>query len=177
MKGHLVSNNIIPGKKAPSLNIETINGNIWSLDNHLNKSKCMIVFYRGLHCPVCSVFLKQIESQLLEYKKSNTEVIAVSMDNKEKALKVKSDWSIKNLNIAYGLSEENARNWGLYISKSIKEAESDLFCEPGLFIIKEDGTVYLANTSNMPWARPDLTDFPAKLIFAEENNYPVRGNY
>jgi len=172
-----VSNNIIPGKKAPSLNIETISGNTWSLDKRLNKSKCMIVFYRGLHCPVCSVFLKQIESQLLEYKKSNTEVIAVSMDNKEKALKVKSDWSIKNLNIAYGLSEENARKWGLYISKSIKEAESDLFCEPGLFIIKEDGTVYLANTSNMPWARPDLTDFPAKLIFAEENNYPVRGNY
>lgn len=172
-----MSNNIIPGKKAPSLNIETISGNTWSLDKRLNKSKCMIVFYRGLHCPVCSVFLKQIDSQLLEYKKSNTEVIAVSMDNKEKALKVKSDWSIKNLNIAYGLSEENARNWGLYISKSIKEAESDLFCEPGLFIIKEDGTVYLANTSNMPWARPDLTDFPAKLIFAEENNYPVRGNY
>ena len=172
-----MSNNIIPGKKAPSLNIETISGNTWSLDKRLNKSKCMIVFYRGLHCPVCSVFLKQIESQLLEYKKSNTEVIAVSMDNKEKALKVKSDWSIKNLNIAYGLSEENARNWGLYISKSIKEAESDLFCEPGLFIIKEDGTLYLANTSNMPWARPDLTDFPAKLIFAEENNYPVRGNY
>lgn len=172
-----MSNNIIPGKKAPSLNIETISGNTWSLDKRLNKSKCMIVFYRGLHCPVCSVFLKQIESQLLEYKKSNTEVIAVSMDNKEKALKVKSDWSIKNLNIAYGLSEENARKWGLYISKSIKEAESDLFCEPGLFIIKEDGTLYLANTSNMPWARPDLTDFPAKLIFAEENNYPVRGNY
>ena len=171
-----MSNNIIPGKKAPSLNIETISGNTWSLDKHLNKSKCMIVFYRGLHCPVCSVFLKQIESQLLEYKKSNTEVIAVSMDNKEKALKVKSDWSIKNLNIAYGLSEENARKWGLYISKSIKEAESDLFCEPGLFIIKEDGTLYLANTSNMPWARPDLTDFPAKLIFAEENNDPVRGN-
>ena len=172
-----MSNNIIPGKKAPSLNIETISGNTWSLDKHLNKSKCMIVFYRGLHCPVCSVFLKQIESQLLEYKKSNTEVIAVSMDNKEKALKTKSDWSIKNLNIAYGLSEENARKWGLYISKSIKEAESDLFCEPGLFIIKEDGTLYLANTSNMPWARPDLTDFPAKLIFAEENNYPVRGTY
>ena len=172
-----MSSNIIPGKKAPSLNIETISGNIWSLDNHLNKSKCMIVFYRGLHCPVCSVFLKQIDSQLLEYKKSNTEVIAVSMDNKEKALKTKSDWSIKNLNIAYGLSEDDARKWGLYISKSIKEAESDIFCEPGLFIIREDGTLYLANTSNMPWARPDLTDFPAKLIFAEENNYPVRGNY
>ncbi len=172
-----MSSNIIPGKKAPLLNIDTISGNTWSLDMYLNKSKCMVVFYRGLHCPVCSVFLKQIDSQLLEYKKSNTQVIAVSMDNKEKALKTKSDWSIKNLNIAYGLSEDDARKWGLYISKSIKEAESDIFCEPGLFIIREDGTLYLANTSNMPWARPDLTDFPAKLIFAEENNYPVRGNY
>jgi len=172
-----VSGQIIPGKKAPSLDLHTTNGHTWSLDEHFNKTKCMIVFYRGLHCPVCSVFLKQIDIQLLEYKKSNTEVIAISMDSKEKALKAKSLWSINNLNIAYGLTEGNAREWGLYISKSIKEAESDLFCEPGLFVIKEDGTVYLANTSNMPWARPDLTDFPAKLFFAQENDYPVRGNY
>ena len=99
------------------------------------------------------------------------------MDSKNKALKAKSLWSIDNLSIAYGLKEENASEWGLYISKSIKEAESDIFCEPGLFIIRENATVYLANTSNMLWARPDISDLPAKLIFAQENNYPVRGNY
>jgi peroxiredoxin len=114
---------------------------------------------------------------LKEYKKSNTEVIGISMDNKEKATKAKSTWGIANLKIAFGLSEEKAREWGLYISKFIKESESAIFCEPGLFIIKEDGSLYLANTSNMPWARPDVSTLPAKLVFAEENKYPVRGNF
>ena len=98
------------------------------------------------------------------------------MDNKEKAIKAKNEWDLKNLNIAYGLSEEKAREWSLYISKSIKETESDIFCEPGLFIVKEDGSLYLVNTSNMPWARPDISSLPAKLVFADEKNYPVRGN-
>src|SRR5210317_659291 len=99
-----MSSNIIPGKKAPSLNVETISENAWSLDKHLNKSKCMIVFYRGLHCPVCSDFLKQLDDQLLDYKKSNTEVIAISMDSKKKEAKAKTAWGIVNLNIGYGLN-------------------------------------------------------------------------
>ena len=154
-----------------------IDGHTWSKDDHLNKKNFMVVFYRGLPCPVCSIFLKQIDNQLLDYKKSNIEVIAISMDNKDKALKAKSSWSIDNLGIAYGLKEENAREWGLYISKSIKEAESYIFREPGLLISKKDGSLYLANTSNMPWARPDISDLQAKLIFAQENNYLVRGNH
>ena len=168
--------NLIPGEKTPSLALETLNNNLWSISDNINKSKSMIVFYRGLHCPVCAEFLKLLDTQLQDYKKSNTEVIVVSMDSKEKAVKAKNEWDLKNLNIAYGLSEEKAREWNLYISKSIKETESDIFCEPGLFIIKEDGSLYLVNTSNMPWARPDISSLPAKLVFAEEKNYPVRGN-
>ena len=168
--------NLIPGEKTPSLALETLNNNLWSISDNINKSKSMIVFYRGLHCPVCAEFLKLLDTQLQDYKKSNTEVIVVSMDSKEKAVKAKNEWDLKNLNIAYGLSEEKAREWNLYISKSIKETESDIFCEPGLFIIKEDGSLYLVNTSNMPWARPDISSLPAKLVFADEKNYPVRGN-
>ena len=169
-------NNIVPGKKTPSLVLSTLDNDTWSLEANTNKTKIMIVFYRGLHCPVCSEFLKLIDDQVSEYKKSNTEVIVVSMDSKEKALKAKNEWSLNNLKIAYGLSEEKAREWNLYISNSIKEAESDVFCEPGLFIIKEDGSLYLVNISNMPFARPDVSSLPAKLIFAEEKQYPVRGN-
>ena len=88
-----------------------------------------------------------------------------------------SDWGLDKLNIGYNLSLEDAKNWGLFISKSIKEVESDIFCEPGLFIIKKDGSIYMVNISNMPWARPDLSTFPAKLKFAQDNKYPVRGNY
>ena len=82
-----MKNTLIPGKKTPSLKVDTLDGASWSIDDHLDKTKYMIVFYRGLHCPVCSDFLKQIDNQLKEYKKSNTEVIAISMDNKEKAAK------------------------------------------------------------------------------------------
>ena len=169
-------NKIVPGELAPSLSLNTIVDNQWSLEDNLNKTKTMIVFYRGLHCPICSDFLKTIDNQLSDYKKSNTEVIAVSMDSKERALQAKNDWKIKNLNIAYGLTEEKAREWNLYISRSIKEVEAEVFCEPGLFIIKEDGSLYLVNISNMPFARPDVISLPAKLIFAEEKQYPVRGN-
>ena len=169
-------NNIIPGQKTPSLILDTIDNKEWSLESNFNRTKSLIIFYRGLHCPVCSDFLKLIDTQILDYKKSNTEVIAVSMDNKDKALKAKNDWNLTNLNLAYGLSEDKAREWNLYISNSIKEAESDVFCEPGLFVIKEDGSLYIVNTSNMPWARPDVSSLPAKLLFAEEKQYPVRGN-
>ena len=171
-----MTNKIVPGQVTPSLSLNTTEGNQWSLEANLKKAKTMIIFYRGLHCPVCCEFLNVIDNQLSDYKKSNTEVIAVSMDSKDRALKSKNDWNIKNLNIAYGLIEEKAREWNLYISRSIKEVEAEVFCEPGLFIIKEDGSLYLVNISNMPFARPDVSSLPAKLIFAEEKQYPVRGN-
>ena len=61
---------LLPGKKVPYLQLDTIEGLTWSTDDHLNKKNSMIIFYRGLHCPVCSIFLKQVDNQLLDYKKS-----------------------------------------------------------------------------------------------------------
>jgi peroxiredoxin len=84
-----MTNQIIPGEKTPSLILNTLDNEEWSLEKKLNNNMTMIVFYRGLHCPICSDFLKLIESQLEDYKKANTNVIAVSMDSKEKALKTK----------------------------------------------------------------------------------------
>ena len=110
-----MNNQIIPGRKTPSLTINTLNNNEWSLENNLNDKMTMIVFYRGLHCPICSDFLKLIESQLEDYEEANTNVIVVSMDSKQKALKSKEQWTLSKLNIAYELSEEKAREWGLYI--------------------------------------------------------------
>ena len=108
-----MTNKIVPGQVTPSLSLNTIKDNQWSLEGNLNKTKTMIIFYRGLHCPICCDFLKVIYNQLSDYKKSNTEVIAVSMDSKERALQAKNDWNINNLSIAYGLTEEKAREWNL----------------------------------------------------------------
>ena len=71
--------------------------------------------------------------------------------------------------------EEKAREWGLFISSSIKEAESDIFAEPGLFWVTAEGTIYLVDVANMPFARPDLEILIPKAGFASANGYPARG--
>jgi hypothetical protein len=97
------------------------------------------------------------------------------MDTQEKAEKAKADWGLDKVDVAYGLDMETAKKWGLYISTSIKEAENDIFSEPGLMWIRADGRLYLIDIANMPWARPDLETLMPKAKFAVENNYPARG--
>ncbi len=96
---------------------------------------------------------------------------------KHRAEQTKVNWGLDKVAIAYGLDIQTAKNWGLYISSSIKEAENDVFCEPGLIWIRPDGRLYLIDISNMPWARPDLEALMPKAQFAVENSYPARGTY
>jgi peroxiredoxin len=172
-----MTNIIKPGEKAPNLSFKTLNGSTWSLHDNLSNEMNIVIFYRGLHCPICKEYLLSIQNQLDDYSDANTSVTVISMDSEEKAKKTQLDWGLDKLNVGYGLSLDDAKNWGLFISKSIKEAESDIFCEPGLFVIKKDGSIYMVNISNMPFARPDLSTFSANLKFAQDNQYPVRGNY
>ena len=108
-----MTNQMMPGEKTPSLVLNTLDNQEWSLEKNLNNNMTMIVFYRGLHCPICSDFLKLIETQLEDYKKANTNVIVVSMDSKEKAEKTKESWGLSNLNIAF-LVKKKQEN-GIYI--------------------------------------------------------------
>jgi hypothetical protein len=102
-------------------------------------------------------------------------VVVASMDTQERAEQAKADWGLDKVDVAYGLDMETAKKWGLYISTSIKEAENDIFSEPGLMWIRADGRLYLTDIANMPWARPDLETLMPKAKFAVENNYPARG--
>ena len=59
--------------------------------------------------------------------------------------------------VAYGLSEEQMRRWGLYVSKPLGPEESiGLFSEPALFLINPAGLVHVMVYSNASFARPDL---------------------
>jgi len=35
------------------------------------------------------------------------------------------------------------REWGLYVSKGVKEPEPQMFAEPGLYLVKPDNTIYI----------------------------------
>lgn len=166
---------LMPEAQAPALAVDTLSGKRWDLSAQSPDNFTMIVFYRGYHCPVCKAYLQKLEGLVEQYQQAGFSVIAISMDDADRAARSADEWELSKTTIGCGLSEAAARSWGLYISKAIKDAEADMFAEPGLFWIRPDGRIYLIDTANMPWARPDLEFLQSKIPFAVENGYPARG--
>lgn len=166
---------IKPRTKVPSLNRPTLAGTGFDLAAQHPRSFTMIVFYRGLHCPICKTYLRDLDRRLDEFAKRGVEVVAISSDTRERAEQSKKEWGLERLSLAYDLTIEEARRWGLYISAGIKEGEPPLFAEPGLFLIRPDGTLYAASIQTMPFARPSFADVLAALDFIAQKNYPPRG--
>jgi len=170
-----MSQMLTPGAQTPDLAVETVGGGRWELSAQKPENFTMIVFYRGLHCPVCKSYLQKLEGLLDGYESGGFSTIAISMNDKALAEKAVSEWELKNLTMGYDLSESDARAWGLFISKAIKDVEADVFCEPGLFWVRPNGELYLVDVANMPWARPDLEFLLSKAAYALANDYPARG--
>ena len=168
-------NTLNPLDKAPELTLPLVGGGEWSLADQSPESFTMLLVYRGYHCPVCKGYLGKLNGLMDLAAENGLGVVAVSMDGAERASAAKDEWGLDRVDVAYGMTEEKAREWGLFISKSIKEAEADIFAEPGLFWISADGTIYLVDVANMPFARPDLELLIPKAGFASANGYPARG--
>ena len=170
-----MTNKLMPETQAPALSLPLVGGGTFDLAAETPENFTMVVFYRGLHCPVCQSYLGKLDALVPAYEEAGFSVVAASMNTAEIAEQTKADWGLKNLKIAHSLDEATARSWGLWISTSIKEAEADMFCEPGLYWVRPDGRLYLIDISNMPWSRPDLEFLLSKVPFAVEKGYPARG--
>jgi peroxiredoxin len=135
----------------------------------------MILFYRGIHCPVCRKQLESLKDKLGAFVDRGVNVIAVSMDTEERAKKAGMEWDIASIPVGYEMTKEKAKEWGLYLSKGINDEEPELFSEPGMFLINKDGTLYFSSVQTMPFARPALDDILKAIDFVESENYPARG--
>jgi peroxiredoxin len=135
----------------------------------------MVLFFRGLHCPVCRAQLGELERRLDELEERGIDVIAVSGETRERTTTLANEWKLERLPIAYGLSEEQMRAWGLFISHGIDESEPALFNEPGLFLISPDHTVYYESILSMPVGRPRLGDLLDGIDYWTTHEYPARG--
>lgn len=172
-----MSKKLMPEAPAPALSLPLVGGGTWTLADQAPENFTMVVFYRGLHCPVCQSYLGKLDRLMKGYQDAGFSVVAASMNTQELAGQSVKDWGLENLQVAYGLTEADARAWGLWVSSAIKDAEADIFCEPGLYWIRPDGRIYLIDISNMPWARPDLEFLLSKVPFAVEKGYPARGTH
>ena len=171
---------IFPRQRVPDLSVPTVGGGTWTLGDQSPENFTMIVFYRGYHCPRCKLQLIDLDHKVARFEERGCGVIAVSMDTQERAEKAKQNWGIGGLTIGYGLAEEKARQWGLYISTSRGKTstgheEPPQFSEPGLFLVRPDGTLYFASVQTMPFSRPRFADILGALDFVIANDYPGRG--
>ena len=166
---------LMPDSQAPVLSLPLVGGGTWSLTDQNPKNFTMVIFYRGLHCPVCQMYLSKLNELTDMAEDAGVNVVAVSMDPENRATQTKSEWELANLDIAYGATADDVRNWGLYLSTAIKGTDISQFVEPGLFWVRPDGRLYMIDISNMPWSRPDVEFLLSKVQFAMDNGYPARG--
>ncbi|MEP2059349.1 peroxiredoxin-like family protein [Maribacter litoralis] len=166
---------IKPTSKVPELKLPLINDTQWSLYDQDSKTFTMLVFYRGLHCPVCKNYLEALTKKLKDFSDKGVHLIAISSDSEERAKKAGEEWNIPELPVGYDLPIETAREWGLYVSKKTSDKEPDEFSEPGLFLIRPDNTLYASAIQTMPFARPNWDDILNAIDYVTKNDYPARG--
>jgi len=173
---------LTPRQPVPALNIPLVGGDRFVLGAAPGDTFDLIVFYRGLHCPICAKYLMELERLMPEFEKRGVSVIAVSSDSAERAEAMAEKIKAVKLKVGYAISLQSARQWGLYISASRGQTsigidEPALFSEPAVFIVRPDGTLYYGSTQTMPFARPQFQDLLAAIDFAVAKNYPARGEY
>jgi peroxiredoxin len=183
MRGYRMSTlALTPRQPVPALNIPLVGGDRFVLGAAPGDTFDLIVFYRGLHCPICAKYLMELERLMPEFEKRGVSVIAVSSDSAERAEAMAEKIKAVKLKVGYAISLQSARQWGLYISASRGQTsigidEPALFSEPAVFIVRPDGTLYYGSTQTMPFARPQFQDLLAAVDFAVAKNYPARGEY
>ncbi|WP_341251595.1 redoxin domain-containing protein [Euzebya pacifica] len=164
-----------PGQSAPDLNVDLVGGGSWKLADRTPDAFSMLVFYRGLHCPVCRSYNRKLDRMTGDFADLGVEPIAISMDTQSRATESVEEWGIEHLPVGYGMTEDDARTWGLYISTAIKDGEPARFSEPGLFLVGPDRSLFYAAVTSMPWGRPDPEEMVKAIGWIQDNDYPSRG--
>ena len=168
--------NLLPGSEVPELIIHTVNGMKWDLRDQQPKNFTLLVFYRGLHCPICKAYLEELNVSIEGFRKLGVNVICISANKESLAERTIVEWEIDRLTIGYGMSTDAARKWDLYISEGKDKKEPAVFFEPGLFLVRPDNILYAASMQSVPFARPRLDDVMKSIKYILRNDYPIRGN-
>ena len=162
---------VIPGDTMPAIDARLAGGGRWALAREKSEKLSLLAFYRGIFCPICRVWLADLDRLVPEFEKRGVSVIALSCDRKEGAEKAVKDWGLKNLRVGYGLDVEDARRAGLYISEgrglnpSTGLKEPMLFAEPALLLVRPEGELYAAWIQSTPFARVHI----AEILTAVDN--------
>lgn len=173
---------LIPRQKVPDLVVGLVGGGSWRLALQNPEHFTLLNFYRGRHCPQCQRQLQDMNRKHEEFASRGVGLLALSCDTRERAEDARKEWGLDNLPVGYGLPLAEARRWGLYISTgrgptSAGIEEPALFSEPGLFLVRPDGTLYASIVQTMPFVRLHFNELIGALDSSIiPKSYPARGH-
>ncbi|KAL4437183.1 hypothetical protein ABPG75_004322 [Micractinium tetrahymenae] len=179
-----------PGIALPHVTLPTTEGGRVEVGAPTGRWQ-LVVVYRGKHDPLCVTYLAALQHLMPEFEELSCDVVAVSADTRGKAcsfvddlrgavLAVSPDTRAGRIGfkVAYGLTEDQMRRWGLYISRPLGPEESiNLFSEPALFLINPAGLLHVMVYSNASFARPDLKQIVQGIKMVQDRKQPIRGTY
>ncbi|MBU2993043.1 redoxin domain-containing protein [Octadecabacter sp. 1_MG-2023] len=140
-----------------------------------NDKWTLFIVYRGKHCGRCKKYLKILNDMRGDWADAGFDVAVVSADTEAKAQADVAEFGWE-FDLGYGLTEEQMGVLGVYVSDPLSPTETDRrFAEPGVFVLRPDGSILLISISNGPSARPDLVELLDGMIFTIENDRPPRG--
>ncbi|MDO6591182.1 thioredoxin peroxidase [Loktanella sp. D2R18] len=135
----------------------------------------LFVVYRGKHCGRCKKYLNTLNDMRGAWADAGFDIAVVSADPLEKAAADQAEFGWE-FDIGYDLSEAHMTQLGVYMSDPLSSGETDRrFAEPGIFVIRPDGSLVIVAISNGPSARPDLAELLDGMIFTKVNDRPARG--
>jgi peroxiredoxin len=150
-----------------------VGGTYWTLGQRQPAVGTLIFFYRGLTCQLSEACIIELNERSQEFKDVGAEVVAISSDTKANALVFAKRKGIAGLELGYNLPTEMAISWGLYLSETSPPAEQRIYNEPGLFLVRADGTIHAAAIASMPILRPDLDASLAQFVELRHKEPPA----
>jgi len=145
-----------PGNSAPNFTLTSAFGTTVKLTRLLKDGPIVVVFFRGIWCPFCNLYLSNLQSSLAEIRKLGATLIAISPQTPDYALaaidknhltfEVLSDMGnqvARKFGVTISLPPEMAdfhESLGIYLSQYNGD-DSDELPIPAVFIIRPDGQI------------------------------------
>ncbi|HOV04611.1 MAG TPA: peroxiredoxin-like family protein [Hyphomicrobiales bacterium] len=173
---------LVPRTTAPDLVVETLDHGRFDLASDGARNFTLVCFYRGLHCPICATYLRELDRQAPAFAERGVNTIAISSDDEDRTRRMAEKIGATSLRFGYGLDLAKAREWRLYVSTSrgmtsIGIEEPALFSEPGVFLVRPDRTIYWLSVQSMPFSRPNFAEMVSAVDFILRYDYPARGEH
>ncbi len=146
------------GENTPVTTIKTVDGT--DIDFKNTKNEYVLVFYRGSWCPYCMTQLKSIQSDLMPKLKENQKLVAISVDKKIVAKKMKGKFDfnfhvvsdpkanlLTSFKIANKLSDDLVKQYKNSYSIDVEGDSGEkhhIVAHPAVFIVK-DGKIKYAD--------------------------------